>query len=145
MAFSEGMPASRLVAATLAISALAKQLANLSVSPAIAEVAIEPASNIAATAAGRFAAPSPPTFIMHAGRRRARTESESISTFKGHRDRIFRNCLVRLTFNRYPFQLPCRISKIPYAVVLRRSVIPESDRPGTPLEAHLIFGLNELT
>jgi len=57
MAFSEVMPASRLFAASLAISALAVQLANLSVSPAIAELAIEMASKIAATAtAGLFAA-----------------------------------------------------------------------------------------
>jgi hypothetical protein len=62
MVFSEGMPASRLFAAALAISALAMQLANLSVSPAIAEVASEPASNKAATAvagplAGRLGRP----------------------------------------------------------------------------------------
>jgi hypothetical protein len=55
--FSKGMPASRLFAAALAISALATQLANLSVSPAIAEVAIALASNKAAIAtAGLFAA-----------------------------------------------------------------------------------------
>jgi hypothetical protein len=80
MAFSEGMPASRLFAAALAISALATQLANLSVSPAIAEVAVEMASKIAATATPRLFA-AQPLHLLRSGKRVAVRFEFNLSRF----------------------------------------------------------------